>query len=126
MYMGMSRTHAELIITVLYMPETEYDGMRVSKMYIGLVHPCLPRARLIEVPCMREEVELIVEDQIERDEAISGALPDARFALPEQKPAVQTERMCAIASDHHIRYSTLPLLSSAYPHISTFIPVCKV
>ena len=67
------------------MLETEY-GLRVSSMYLGQVHPCLPRARLIEVPCMQEEeLQLIVEDQIHRREAISGALPDARFALPEQK-----------------------------------------
>ena len=70
-----------------YMIETEY-GLRVSSMYLGQVHPCLARARLIEVPCMqKEELELIVEDQIDRGEAISGALPDARFALPPAKTA---------------------------------------
>ena len=44
---------------------------------------------------MRDELQLIVEDQIERGEAISGALPDARFSLPEQKRAAQTEDECA-------------------------------
>ena len=73
-----------------YMLETEY-GLRVSSMYLAQVHPCLLRARLIEVPCMRDELQLIVEDQIDRGEAISGALPDARFALPEQKGLAQIE-----------------------------------
>jgi hypothetical protein len=36
---------------------------------------------LIEVPRM-QEMEIIVEHQIERGEAISGALPDAPFTLP--------------------------------------------
>ena len=78
------------------MLETEY-GLRVSSMYLGQVHPSFPRARLIEVPCMRDELELVVEDQIDRGEAISGALPDARFALPEQKRVGQTERVSARA-----------------------------
>ena len=63
------------------MLETEF-GFRVGAMYLGQVHPCLPRARLITVPCMREELELMVEDQIHRGDAFSGALPDATFALP--------------------------------------------
>ena len=64
-----------------WMIETEL-GFRVAAMYLGQVHPCLPRARLITVPCMREELELVVEDQIHRGDALSGALPDAMFALP--------------------------------------------
>jgi hypothetical protein len=67
-----------------WMIETEL-GFRVAAMYLGQVHPCLPRARLITVPCMREELELIVEDQIHRGDALSGALPDATFALPQSK-----------------------------------------
>ena len=67
-----------------YMLETEY-GLRVSAMYLGQVHPCLPRARLIEVPCMRDELELIVEDQVARGEAIGAALPAAFFSLPACK-----------------------------------------
>ena len=101
----------ERILTALYMLETEY-GMRVSKMYLGQVHPCLPRARLIEVPCMRQELDLIVEDQIERREAISGALPDARFTLPEQKRVVQTQDMCACASDLCICFCLTSSLAS--------------
>lgn len=81
-----------------YMLETEY-GFVVSGMYLGQVHPCLPRARLIEVPCMKAELELIVEDQINLGEAISGALPEARFALPEEKGA-------------QIRWACVPLCRS--------------
>ena len=66
------------------MLETEY-GMRVSSMWLGQVHPCLARARLIQVPSMQEELELIVEDQILTGGALSGALPDATFALPQSK-----------------------------------------
>ena len=58
-----------------YMLETEY-GLRVSAMWLGQVHPCLPRARLIEVPCMRDELELIVEDQVARGEAIEERRED--------------------------------------------------
>ena len=47
------------------MLETE-DGIRAKAMFLGQVHPCLPRGKLIRVPCMRGEVELIVEDQISR------------------------------------------------------------
>ena len=66
-----------------WMVESEF-GLRVSGMYLGQVHPCLERAVLIEVPPMREELELIVEDQIRRGEALSHALPgdDAPFTLP--------------------------------------------
>ena len=67
-----------------WMIETEL-GFRVAAMYLGQVHPFLPRARLITVPCMREELELMVEDQIHRGDALSGALPDAMFALPHTK-----------------------------------------
>ena len=70
-----------------YMLETEY-GLHVSAMFLGQVHPCLSRAKLIRVPCMREELELIVEDQIHRGEAVSPALPDATFALPSD------DKMC--------------------------------
>ena len=67
-----------------WMIETEL-GFRVAAMYLGQVHPCLPRARLITVPCMREELELMVEDQIHRGDAFSGALPHGTFALPQSK-----------------------------------------
>jgi hypothetical protein len=67
-----------------WMLETEF-GMRVSSMWLGQVHPCLARAKLIQVPSMQEELELIVEDQILTGGALSGALPDATFALPQSK-----------------------------------------
>ena len=69
-----------------WMLETE-AVLHVSSMYLGQVHPCLPRAKLIEVPCMRDELLLMVDDQIRRGEAISGALSghDAPFTLPSQK-----------------------------------------
>ena len=65
------------------MLETE-NGLRVNAMFLGQVHPSLPRARLISVPCMRDEVDLIVADQIECGEAVSEAVPgaDASFVLP--------------------------------------------
>ena len=75
--------------TYRFILETEY-GMRVSSMYLAQVHPCLLRARLIEVPRMQEEMELIVEDQISRGEALSGALPDAPFTIP---PVTKGNRM---------------------------------
>lgn len=100
-----------------YMLETEY-GLKASSMYLGQVHPCLPRARLIEVPCMRDELQLIVEDQIDLGEAISGGLPDARFKLPEQKRAVRTElvHVCVGSTYLQVFYLllALPCLSSTY------------
>jgi hypothetical protein len=67
-----------------YMLETE-NGCRVSAMFLGQVHPSLPKARLIRVPCMDSEINLIVADQLAR-EAVSEALPgvDAPFTLPGQ------------------------------------------
>jgi hypothetical protein len=65
------------------MLETE-NGCRVSAMFLGQVHPSLPKGRLIRVPCMKEEIDLIVADQIARGSAVSEALPgkDAPFVLP--------------------------------------------
>ena len=48
-----------------YMLESE-NNLRVNAMFLGQVHPSLERARLIRVPCMREELELIVTDQLAR------------------------------------------------------------
>ena len=60
------------------------SGLRVNAMFLGQVHPSLPRARLISVPCMRDEIDLIVADQIARGEDVSEAVPgaDAPFVLP--------------------------------------------
>ena len=53
---------------------------------------------------MQMEMELIVEDQIHRGEALSGALPDAPFTLPPpQKEVASVARMyrvCARACSH--------------------------
>ena len=84
--------------TYRYILETEY-GMRVASMYLAQVHPCLARARLIEVPRMEEELELIVEDQKDRGEALSGALPDAPFTLPPpQKEVASSARACIVCA----------------------------
>ena len=86
-----------------YMLETE-NGLRVSSMFLGQVHPSLPRGRLIRVPCMaEEEVTLIVEDQLARKEAVSAALPgeDAPFVLPGQTASHMCDpRPCACSRAH--------------------------
>ena len=92
-----------------WMIETEL-GFRVAAMYLGQVHPCLPRARLITVPCMREELELMVEDQIHMGDALSGALPDATFALPHtQRFACRTLLLVRAYID--ISFSLVPYQS---------------
>ena len=74
---------------------------------------------------MREELQLIVEDQINRGEAISGALPDAHFALLDQKRVVQTDRVCArvhlITTFAIVLHSLCASLS--LPHLSPSLPV---
>ena len=64
------------------MLETE-NGLRVKALFLGQVHPSLPKARLVRVPCMEDEINLIVADQLARGEAVSEALPgvDAPFTL---------------------------------------------
>ena len=84
-----------------WMLETEF-GMRVSSMWLGQVHPCLARAKLIQVPSMQDELELIVEDQIHRGDALSGALPDATFALPHTKICTPDALACACMHQHSI------------------------
>ena len=83
------------------MLETEF-GMRVSSMWLGQVHPCLARAKRIQVPSMQEELELIVEDRIHRGDALSGALPDATFALPHTKICTPDALACACMHQHSI------------------------
>ena len=62
------------------------NGLRVNAMFLGQVHPSLPRAKLISVPCMRDEIDQIVADQLALGEAVSKAVPgaDAPFILPGQ------------------------------------------
>ena len=78
------------------MLETE-NGLRVNAMFLGQVHPSLSRARLISAPCMRDEIALIVADQIERGEAVSEAVPgaDAPFVLPGEKHPREPRRLHA-------------------------------
>ena len=74
------------------------NGLRVNAMFLGQVHPSLPRARLISVPCMqRDEIALIVQDQIALGEAVSEAVPgaDAPFVLPGEKQPREPRRLHA-------------------------------
>ena len=74
------------------------NGLRVNAMFLGQVHPSLPRARLISVPCMqRDEIALIVQDQIALGEAVSQAVPgaDAPFVLPGKTHLHETRRLHA-------------------------------
>ena len=65
------------------MLESENE-LRVNAMFLGQVHASLPRVRLVSVPCMRDEIDLIVQDQIALGEAVSQAVPgaDTPFVLP--------------------------------------------
>ena len=45
-----------------YILSTEY-GMPVNSMLLGIVHPDRDKGRLLSVPCLREEVESIVEHE---------------------------------------------------------------
>ena len=73
------------------------NGLRVNAMFLGQVHPSLPRTRLISVPCMRDEIDLIVADQIARGEAVSEAVPgaDAPFVLPGETHLHEPRRLHA-------------------------------
>ena len=74
------------------------NGLRVNAMFLGQVHPSLPRARLISVPCMqRDEIALIVQDQIALGEAVSEAVPgaDAPFVLPGETHLREPRRLHA-------------------------------
>ena len=78
------------------MLETE-NGLRVNAMFLGQVHPSLPRAKLISVPCMRDEIDQIVADQLALGEAVSEAVPgaDAPFILPGQTHEREPRRLHA-------------------------------
>ena len=59
------------------------SSMTVHAMYLAQVHPSLATGRLVEVPAMNEELELLVEDQVTRGlarcDAFAGS--DAPFVL---------------------------------------------
>ena len=76
-------------------------NLRVAGMYLGQAHPSLLRGRLIELPNMDEELNLIVEDQISRGDALCRAVPgdDAPFILPSKRAVSSPDvaRHCACA-----------------------------
>ena len=45
-----------------YILSTEY-GLPVNSMQLGIVHPDRDKGQLLSVPCLREEVESIVEHE---------------------------------------------------------------
>ena len=87
-----------------YILSTEY-GYHVSKMYLGQVHPTLPKGKLIEVPALDEHMALIVEDQLSRGLAVSEASPgpDAPFVLPMQAKSNSSGLCtCKCVSQSHV------------------------
>ena len=70
--------------------EDEYD-YRVRLMLLGQVHPELAGPKIIFVPRMEEELQLVVEDQVARRLAWPEPRPGetAEFALPVGKQGDQ-------------------------------------
>ena len=66
-----------------YICESEY-GLTIDSLFLGVVHPTQEKPRLIRMPYMREEIEMVVEDQIAKGFAVSAAIPGATtpFRLP--------------------------------------------
>lgn len=66
-----------------YICESEY-GLKIDSLFLGVVHPTQEKPRLIRMPYMREEIEMVVEDQITKGLAVSSAIPGAAalFRLP--------------------------------------------
>ena len=66
-----------------YICESEYE-MNIESMFLGVVHPSQDKPRLIRMPYMREEIEMIIEDQLSRGLAVSAGIPGsaAPFRLP--------------------------------------------
>ena len=64
--------------------ESEYGYHVGGNMYLGVVHASLDRPRLIKVPVLQEELELVVADQISKGLALSYSVPGpaAPFRLP--------------------------------------------
>jgi len=67
-----------------YILESEYGCSVGDNMFLGVCHHFLHKPRLIRVPLLQEEVDLMVEDQISRGLAVSAAEPgpSAVFILP--------------------------------------------
>ena len=70
--------------TYRYILEGEYGYVIGDHMYLAIVHQTLPKPRLVRVPLLQEEMELIVGDQVSRGLAMSVATagPYAPFELP--------------------------------------------
>ena len=56
--------------------ESEY-ALRVSSMWLAVVHPSLAQPRLVEVPTLSQEVQAILDHEISNGRAIPGAARDA-------------------------------------------------
>lgn len=66
-----------------YICGSEYD-MKIESLFLGVVYASQDKPRFIQKPYMREEIELVVEDQIAKGLAVSAATPSATgpFRLP--------------------------------------------
>ena len=66
-----------------YICESEY-GLTIDSLFLGVVHPTQEKPRLIRMPYMREEMEIVVQDQLAKGFAVSPAIPGAAspFRLP--------------------------------------------
>ena len=70
--------------TYRYILEGEYGYVIGDHMYLAIVHKTLAKPRLVKVPRLQEEIELIVEDQMSRGLAVSAVKPgpNTPFVLP--------------------------------------------
>ena len=68
-----------------YICESEY-GLKIDSLFLGVVHPTQEKPRLIRIPYMREEMEMLVEDQIAKGLALTTAIPGAE--VPFRCPTV--------------------------------------
>ncbi len=74
--------------TYRFILECEYGYAVGGNMYLAIVHPGLAKPRLVRVPLLQEEMEMLVEDQVSRGLALCAARPgpDAPFELPTARP----------------------------------------
>ena len=63
-----------------YILETEYH-LDVSHMMLAVVHPCLSAPRLIDVPRLEAEVQVIHDFEIEHGRARLSARMDTAFSV---------------------------------------------
>ena len=73
-------TYALQLNMYRYILESEY-GFTVSAMYLAVVHPSLTSPRVIAVPRMQEEIELIEAHEIQLGRASEPRAGDAPFVL---------------------------------------------